>query len=226
MAAQGGLVRGRGTAAADDGGGTHGTVRIRRQHTAGAAEERRAARGRKATRYAVPVAVIGVAAATIGLVPALADSGDPDLPDITAQQLLEKIAASDTERLSGTVRISTDLGLPDLGGLESGLLSGGPGSPSASGSGDGEDGGSAADPSTKLTELAAGSHTLRVAADGPDREGLAAPGRLRVQPDPRRQGRLGLRQRVQRGLPHHPVATGTGKEREVPPRPATSPRRP
>lgn len=118
---------------------------------------------RKAARYIVPVTVIGVAAATIGLVPALADSGDPDLPKITAQQLLDKIAASDVQQLSGTVKISTDLGLPDLGGLESGLLSG------ATQGGDG----SSADPSTKLTELAAGTHTLRVAADGPDRQKLS-----------------------------------------------------
>ncbi|GHF27293.1 LolA family protein [Streptomyces fumanus] len=182
--------------------------------TAGAAEERRAARGRKATRYAVPVAVIGVAAATIGLVPALADSGDPDLPDITAQQLLEKIAASDTERLSGTVRISTDLGLPDLGGLESGLLSGGPGSPSASGSGDGEDGGSAADPSTKLTELAAGSHTLRVAADGPDRQ------KVSLLQDGSEYSLIHDGKDVwgydsaSNEVYHSTVATGTGKERE------------
>ncbi|WP_405627933.1 DUF2092 domain-containing protein [Streptomyces sp. NBC_00016] len=118
---------------------------------------------RKAARYIVPVTVIGVAAATIGLVPALADSGDPDLPKITAQQLLDKIAASDVQQLSGTVKISTDLGLPDLGGLESGLLSG------ATQGGDG----SSADPSTKLAELAAGTHTLRVATDGPDRQKLS-----------------------------------------------------
>ncbi|MEU9432512.1 DUF2092 domain-containing protein [Streptomyces sp. NPDC048252] len=118
---------------------------------------------RKAARYIVPVTVIGVAAATIGLVPALADSGDPDLPKITAQQLLDKIAASDVQQLSGTVKISTDLGLPNLGGLESGLLSG------ATQGGDG----SYADPSTKLTELAAGTHTLRVATDGPDRQKLS-----------------------------------------------------
>ncbi|MEU1186771.1 DUF2092 domain-containing protein [Streptomyces sp. NPDC005859] len=119
---------------------------------------------RKAARYIVPVTVIGVAAATIGLVPALADSGDPDLPKITAQQLLDKIAASDVQQLSGTVKITTDLGLPDLGGLESGLLSG-----AVQQGGDG----SSADPSTKLTELAAGTHTLRVAADGPDRQKLS-----------------------------------------------------
>ncbi|WP_327317190.1 LolA family protein [Streptomyces sp. NBC_01235] len=129
----------------------------------GEADDLRAGR-RKAVRYVVPVTVIGVAAATIGLVPALADSGDPDLPKITAQQLLDKIAASDVQQLSGTVKISTDLGLPDLGGLESGLLSG-----AAQQGGDG----SSADPSTKLTELASGTHTLRVAADGPDRQKLS-----------------------------------------------------
>ncbi|MFA3873654.1 outer membrane lipoprotein carrier protein LolA [Streptomyces sp. MMCC 100] len=136
--------------------------------TAGEGEELRAGR-RKAARYVVPVAVMGVAAATIGLVPALADSGDPDLPKVTAEQLIEKIAKSDVEQLSGTVRISTDLGLPDLGGLESGLMSGMSGGP---GSG-GDDEGSAADPSAKLTELVSGSHTLRVAADGPGRQKLS-----------------------------------------------------
>ncbi|MFI8485860.1 outer membrane lipoprotein carrier protein LolA [Streptomyces rubrogriseus] len=136
--------------------------------TAGEGEELRAGR-RKAARYVVPVAVMGVAAATIGLVPALADSGDPDLPKVTAEQLIEKIAKSDVQRLSGTVRINTDLGLPDLGGLESGLMSGMSGGP---GSG-GDDEGSAADPSAKLTELVSGSHTLRVAADGPDRQKLS-----------------------------------------------------
>lgn len=123
-------------------------------------------RRRKAARYVVPVAVVGVAAATIGLVPALADSGDPDLPKISAQQLIEKIAASDVEQLSGTVKITTDLGLPDLGGLENSLTGGGgPGS----GSGDG----SSADPTSKLTALASGTHTLRVAADGEDKQKLS-----------------------------------------------------
>ncbi|MEV8598235.1 DUF2092 domain-containing protein [Streptomyces sp. NPDC052012] len=128
--------------------------------TAGEVDEPSTAR-RRAARYVVPVTVMGVAAATIGLVPALADSGDPDLPKITAAQLIEKIAQSDVEQLSGTVKISTDLGLPDLGGLESSL---------ASGAVERGEGGSSADPSTKLTELASGTHTLRVAADGPDRQ--------------------------------------------------------
>ncbi|WP_037861284.1 LolA family protein [Streptomyces sp. NRRL S-340] len=127
------------------------------------ADGRHSAR-RKAARYVVPVAVVGVAAATIGLVPALADSGDPDLPKINAQQLIEKIAKSDVQRLSGTVKVSTDLGLPSLGGLESSLASG-----AVKGGGDG----SAADPASKLTELLSGTHTLRVAGDGPDRQKLS-----------------------------------------------------
>ncbi|MET8977579.1 DUF2092 domain-containing protein [Streptomyces sp. NPDC004539] len=127
------------------------------------ADEARSRRRRTAARYVVPVTVVGVAAATIGLVPALADSGDPDLPRITAQQLLDKVAASDVQQLSGTVKITTDLGLPDLGGLESGLLAG------ATQSSDG----SSADPSTKLMELASGTHTLRVATDGPEKQKLS-----------------------------------------------------
>lgn len=125
------------------------------------ADERRTMR-RRAARYVVPVTVMGVAAATIGLVPAIASSGDPDLPEITAAELIEKIAESDVEQLSGTVKITTDLGLPDLGGLESSFLSGA--------AGQGEEGGSSADPSARLAELASGTHTLRVAADGPERQ--------------------------------------------------------
>ncbi|QES43247.1 DUF2092 domain-containing protein [Streptomyces venezuelae] len=135
------------------------------------AGELRAGR-RKAARYAVPIAVAGVAAATIGLVPALATSGDPDLPKVTAQELIEKIAASDTQQLSGNVKISTDLGLPSIGGMAGGFGGGG-------GADRGEDGdgkGSAADPKSKLMELASGTHTLRVAADGPDKQKVSVLG--------------------------------------------------
>ena len=118
---------------------------------------------RKAARYIVPFAVAGVAAATIGLVPALADSGDPQLPDITAQELVEKIAASDEEQLSGTLKVSTDLGIPSLGGLAGSFA------PDA-GAGAG---GSSASPDAKLMELASGTHTLRVAVDGPDKQRLS-----------------------------------------------------
>ncbi|MEU5541522.1 DUF2092 domain-containing protein [Streptomyces sioyaensis] len=118
-------------------------------------------RRRKAVRYAVPVAVAGLAAATIGLVPAFAGSGSPDLPKISAQDLIAKMAKSDVQQLSGTVRASADLGLPSLPG--------GAGGAGAFGGGEGGDGGSA-DPQSKLMELASGAHTLRVAADGPDKQ--------------------------------------------------------
>ncbi|MEU9031564.1 DUF2092 domain-containing protein [Streptomyces sp. NPDC048383] len=112
---------------------------------------------RKAARYAVPVAVVGIAVATVAMVPAFANAGGPDLPDVTAQQLIEKVAASDVEQLSGTARLTTDLGLPKIA---SGLLGGG-----------GVTGGSA-NPEDKIAQLANGSHTFRVAADGPDRQKL------------------------------------------------------
>jgi outer membrane lipoprotein-sorting protein len=130
---------------------------------------RRAGR-RKAVRFAVPLVAAGVAAATVGLVPALASAGSPSLPDITAQQLVEKIAASDTQTVTGTVKFTTDLGLPSL---LTGAASGGGSSPFAgatSAATSGKSGSSAADPQQQLTQLLAGSHTLRIAADGPEKQ--------------------------------------------------------
>lgn len=145
--------------------------------------------GRKALRYGVPVAVAGVAAATVGLVPALADAGDPDLPSVTAEELVAKVAASDARSLSGTVKVSSDLGLPELPGSGGGSGGGGPFGGShggADGGGDeagssdaeggasgGEERGSGASPQEKLAQLASGEHTLRVAADGPERQKLS-----------------------------------------------------
>lgn len=130
--------------------------------------------GRKAVRYGVPVAVAGVAAATIGLVPALADTGDPELPEITAEELVKKMATSDVKHMSGTVKINTDLGLPVLPGSGGGSGGEGPfggGDEQRGGEGDkeGEKEGSGADPRKKLMELASGEHTLRVATDGADK---------------------------------------------------------
>ena len=118
----------------------------------------------KAVRYAVPVGVAGAAALTIGLVPAFAGSDGPDLPKLTAEQLIARIAESDTQTVSGTVKIDTDLGLP---ALASGAGMGG------AGMGGSRGGHAGADPKAKLTELATGSHTLRVAADGPRKQRLS-----------------------------------------------------
>ncbi|SCK50690.1 hypothetical protein [Streptomyces sp. WMMB 322] len=135
--------------------------------------------GRKAVRYGIPAGVAGVAALTIGLVPALADVGAPDLPKISAEELVAKLAASDTQHMSGTVKVSTDLGLPELPGAGGGsgkqgggLFGGGPhgdgGHQKDGPRGGGKDG--VAEPQEKLMELASGEHTLRVAADGPDKQ--------------------------------------------------------
>ncbi|MFP8945164.1 LolA family protein [Streptomyces fenghuangensis] len=122
---------------------------------------------KKALRYAVPATVAGATVVAVGLVPALASSGgSPDLPEITAEELVAKIAASDTQQLSGTVRITTDLGLPALPGMGPG----GPGGGREEGAGDGA---GDADPRGRLAELASGSHTLRVAVDGPDRQRIS-----------------------------------------------------
>ncbi|MDF3293196.1 LolA family protein [Streptomyces silvisoli] len=128
-------------------------------------------RSRKLVRYGVPVAIAGVAAATIGLGTALASTGgSPSLPNITAEQLLDKIATSKVQTVSGSVQVTTDLGLPQgLVGGAMGGATGGAGPFGQHGGGKGGDG-SAADPQARLTELLSGTHTLRVAADGPDRQ--------------------------------------------------------
>ncbi|WP_069814458.1 LolA family protein [Streptomyces sp. TP-A0874] len=112
---------------------------------------------RRTARYALPVALVGVTAVAAALVPAMANAGSPDLPKLSAEQLITRIAESETEQLSGTVKVDTDLGLPQLPGM---------------GAGSGE-GGSSAEPSAKLMELWSGTHTLRVAADGPDKQRVA-----------------------------------------------------
>ncbi len=118
---------------------------------------------RTAVRVLVPVTVAGVVAAGIGLVPALAEDGAPDLPALTAPQLVEKVLGSRARALSGTVRVSADLGVPaQLLGSAAGLGTGGTGT--------GRQGSSSAAPESRLVGLLAGEHTLRVAVDGPDRQ--------------------------------------------------------
>jgi outer membrane lipoprotein-sorting protein len=133
-------------------------------------DSRRNSARSKAVRFAVPVVAAGVAAATVGLVPALASAGSPNLPGITAQKLIEKIAASDTQTVTGTVRFTTDLGLPSL--LTSAASGSGtsPFAGAASAATNGKSGSSAADPQQQLVQLLSGTHTLQVAADGPQKQ--------------------------------------------------------
>jgi outer membrane lipoprotein-sorting protein len=96
-------------------------------------------------RALVPLAVVAVIAGGAALAPSLA-SATPSLPALTAQQLLSKVASSKVDAFSGTVNLTTNLGLPQL--------------PDLSGS---------ANPFSLLS----GSHTLEVAANGPQQQRVA-----------------------------------------------------
>jgi len=108
---------------------------------------------RPALRWLVPVAVTvavvggGAAARTI------AASAEPSLPDRSAAQLLVDLQTANLSGLSGTVRTSADLGLPELPDNV------GPGAPD-------------------LTGLITGSRTLRVWYSGPDKMRVALLGTL------------------------------------------------
>ncbi|GAA2743277.1 outer membrane lipoprotein carrier protein LolA [Kitasatospora cinereorecta] len=122
-------------------------------------------RRRTAVRVALPVAVAAAAAAGVGLVPALASDSAPNLPQVSAEQLVAKVLAADTDTFSGTVRVSADLGLPTQ--LLS--LAGGSGLGAIAGGGVGS-GGTGVAPQSKALELLGGDHTLNVAAAGPDKQ--------------------------------------------------------
>lgn len=109
---------------------------------------------RRALAWTAAIAVPVVAGAVI-LVP-MAASGAVDLPDKTAEELIEFAGASDVEALSGTIKQTSELGLPDLGAL--------------TGSMGGQDSGTDDDPSAAdiddLIALVTGSHTAKVYLDG------------------------------------------------------------
>ncbi|MGA5818426.1 LolA family protein [Kitasatospora sp. NPDC094028] len=119
-------------------------------------------RRRMLVRAGVPVAVAAAIATGIGLVPALAADSPPDLPSLTAEQVVAKALGSDTQALSGTVSVATDLGLPTA------LLGAAGGIGAAGGHGGGSS--ASADPQAKLLDLLGGDRTVRVAVDGPDRQ--------------------------------------------------------
>ncbi|MFC8721509.1 outer membrane lipoprotein carrier protein LolA [Kitasatospora sp. NPDC057198] len=125
----------------------------------------RPAKRRTAVRVGVPVAVAAVVATGIGLVPALASDEAPDLPAISAQDLVAKALSAHTDTFSGTVRVSADLGLPTV--FTDALSGSGPIGDLARGAGANV---GSADPQLRAVELLGGSHTLKVAADGPDRQ--------------------------------------------------------
>ncbi len=108
---------------------------------------------RRALAWSAAIAVPVLVGAAV-LVP-MAASGAVDLPDKTPEELIEFAAASEVDALSGTIVQSSELGLPDLGGLM--------------GSDDEpDDAGSTSADIDDLIALATGSHTAKVYLDGQD----------------------------------------------------------
>jgi outer membrane lipoprotein-sorting protein len=95
----------------------------------------------RSRRWLVPVTAVAMVAGVGALGPMVADAS-PDLPDITAQELLTKVQTAKVDGLSGTVRSAADLGLPAIPGVEGG---------------------------NQLLDLLSGEHTARVAFASPDK---------------------------------------------------------
>jgi outer membrane lipoprotein-sorting protein len=106
-------------------------------------------------RLLAPLAVVAVVAGGLAFATASrSDSATPDLPAVTAQQLLTEVGQAKVPGLSGTVVSTSRLGLPSLPSLGNG-------------------GGG-----VSLTDLVSGSHTVRVWLKGEDQSRLAVTGQL------------------------------------------------
>lgn len=113
-------------------------------------------RPRPSARWAVPGALAAVAVGATLVAPTLA-AAQPDLPEVTAAELLLDLRSEPVDGLSGTVVHRADLGLPSLPGLTDG--GGGPvGAP------------------VDAFSLLDGEHTLRVWAAAPDRARVSVHG--------------------------------------------------
>ena len=99
----------------------------------------------------IPAAVVPVVIATAAVAIPVAADASPALPEKTASQVLQLIAASTGTPYSGTIEQTSDLGLPDLSAF-------GP-----TGDGDG---------ASSALELVTGSHTARVYVGGADTQRL------------------------------------------------------
>lgn len=121
----------------------------------------------RSMRVLLPAGVAAVAAVGVGLVPALAASGSPALPKLTAQQLIAKVLGGHQQAVSGTVQETADLGVPSqiIDAIPTRGSSGSSGSKAPAGS---------VDPQALAASLLSGTHTFQVAADGPLRQRVTA----------------------------------------------------
>ncbi|MBO0900917.1 hypothetical protein J1G42_12135 [Cellulomonas sp. zg-ZUI222] len=101
------------------------------------------ARPRLRTAWAVPATAVVAVAAAFAAPPLLASADSAGLPEVSAAELLDRVAAAEPQALSGTVVHTARLGLPELSLTQA----------------------SGADP----VSLLSGSTTLRVWTDGQER---------------------------------------------------------
>ncbi len=127
-----------------------------------------------ALRWVAPVAAVALVAGIAGLAADSASADDhPVLPPVTAEQLLTDVLQPTTQSLSGTVALSSDLGLPELPGLTGAVTGTGVVPGSAASIAPGTSSPSSSPALAGLTALLSGDHTVRVWADGPDRSRVA-----------------------------------------------------
>lgn len=100
-------------------------------------------------RWLVPAGITALAVGGAVGWPALSASAEPALPNVSAQTLVSRVLSSDVNTFSGTVRNTSDLGLPPLPEKARG---------------------------TELASLLTGSTTLRVAKSGDEKQRLAVLG--------------------------------------------------
>src|SRR4051812_8747500 len=85
----------------------------------------------------------------MAFVPTLSSAATPDLPPLSAQQLIEKVQQANANAFSGTFAMTTDLGIPSLSSLQ-------------------QQGGERS--GFNPLDLLSGTHSVDIKADGPDRQ--------------------------------------------------------
>lgn len=107
-------------------------------------------------RLSVPVGIAAIVALIVAFGPSLLATAGPRLPELTAKQLLVKMQQGHVDGLSGVVEARSELGLPQLPGAQSGHH----------------------DNDIAPRDLLSGTHTLRVATAGPEKQRVEILGEL------------------------------------------------
>jgi outer membrane lipoprotein-sorting protein len=110
----------------------------------------------KRLRFFAPVAAV-LTIGLIALIPTLSSAATPDLPPLTAEQLITKVQQANVKAFSGTLALTADLGIPNLSGLQE------------TGAGAG---------AFNPLDYLAGTHQADIKVDGPDRQAMTMTGAL------------------------------------------------